>query len=485
MLRKVFILFYIIIIFGTCLNSFVFANIQGNGDIKESVKNEEITHLNRNDYLRDTAIYYSAIWAGRLFYVRNKNSRIFDTSFEEWWDNISQLPKIDDGDQFFTNYVVHPYIGSMSYLYYRQMGHEFWPSAFGSLLQSTLFEYTVEGLVETPSLSDMIATPGLGVPLGYFFEITSNWFESMDNGVFHVAAKLINPMKLIVDNRKVVLFNPLTGNFEFKTTFQKNTSTYKNISLDLSYPLFFESAVPRGYFTALIEVADLDNDLTGELILYHIRAEFPSENYNNSIYIRLSQGGVNDTRIDGEEIRDGFELANLLVGFKSIIIKNDLSALSVGFEVLLPTAYKDNVDRLETLILHNRDFPIYLKDSFSLSSYTSFALWQGLLNLQGNLGTDLIILADEFENDSLEWRIKYALAAGANFPVIFEPLLYTEVNGYTLFTSDKSDKTDIFLTTGIRFGNRISPGIALQFPLTGETSELVDISYIMDLRLYF
>ncbi len=174
-----------------------------------------------------------------------------------------------------------------------------------------------------------------------------------------------------------------------------------------------------------------------------------------------------------------------MVGFKSIIIKNDLSALSVGFEVLLPTAYKDNVDRLETLILHNRDFPIYLKDSFSLSSYTSFALWQGLLNLQGNLGTDLIILADEFENDSLEWRIKYALAAGANFPVIFEPLLYTEVNGYTLFTSDKSDKTDIFLTTGIRFGNRISPGIALQFPLTGETSELVDISYIMDLRLYF
>src|SRR5690606_20996459 len=123
---------------------------------------EEVTaeKLGFKAFARDTAIAYTATWAARFFYVRNKNSRIFDTSLSKWWNNISQWPVWDDGDSFFTNWVTHPIVGSQDYLFYRAMGHSRWVSALGVVVQSTLFEYTVEGLVETPSLVDLVSTPG-------------------------------------------------------------------------------------------------------------------------------------------------------------------------------------------------------------------------------------------------------------------------------------------------------------------------------------
>ena len=78
-------------------------------------------------------------------------------------------------------------------------------------------------------------------------------------------------MKLVVNDRKIVLFNPLTGNFEYKTDFDASSPSNKHLSLDLSYPVFFEPAVPRGFFGALIEFIDLENDFEGQFIAYHIK----------------------------------------------------------------------------------------------------------------------------------------------------------------------------------------------------------------------
>jgi len=151
--------------------------------------------LGTKEFLRDTTIAYSFQWAARFFYVRNKNSRIFDTSLSKWWDNISQWPEWDDGDAFFTNLVTHPVIGSIDYLFYRQMGHSFWVSALGTVIQSTLFEYTVEGLVETPSGSDLIFTPLLGVPLGYGMEKTSDWLVDTGFVPAKILGYIVNPLK--------------------------------------------------------------------------------------------------------------------------------------------------------------------------------------------------------------------------------------------------------------------------------------------------
>lgn len=458
-----------------------------NSSLEDSDISEEKLSLGTKDFLRDTSIYYTATWFFRLFYVRNKNDRIFDTSLSKWWDNISQAPETDDGDSFFTNYIVHPFAGTMSYLYYREMGYSFWGSALGSAVQSTLFEYTIEGLVETPSVPDLIATPAIGVPVGFLAEKTSDWLVQRDNVIAKAAGRIVNPMRNVVKDRKLVLFNPLTGNFEYSGTFNSSKPPAKSKSIDFGYPIFFESAIPRGYFLGFVEVAELDDELdNGQFIFYHIKAEFPSENYFYSLYIRVSQAGVNNIVFNGEEVRDGFEFANLLLGTKHILYKTQSSVLTSGFETIFPTAYKDNIDRLKTIVdNHRRDFPLYLRKTFAFTPYISAIYWKKWLSLQGSLGADFITRAERLEGDSFEFRLKYAAAFGITIPIEYTPIIFTEFDGYSLFTADTFDKTDLFVTTGFRFGDRFSPGFAIQVPISGPTDDISKFSYMFDLKIRF
>ena len=451
-------------------------------------KNQENTELGAKDFLRDTGIYYTFIWTFRLFYVRNKNSRIFDTSFEDWWDNISQWPVTNDGDSFFTNYVVHPFSGAMSFLYYREMGHDVWTSFFGSVVQSTLFEYTIEGLVETPSLPDLLSTPTLGSLAGYGLEKSSDYLYESDNGFAKAAAHILNPMRNFVKDRKLVLFNPLKGQYEFAGDFQTKLPPAKEKSIQFGYPQFFEPAIPTGYFQMLVEVQELDKRLnSGEFILYHIKAEFPSKNNFYSAYLRVSQAGVNSVKVDGDEVRDGFELANLLVGGKSIFYKTDSSVFTRGMDVILPLAYKDNIDRLETIVQNSpRDYPLYLQRAFTFTPYISTVHYYKGLSLQNNIGFDFITRAEEYEGDAVEYRFKYNSAAGYYVPIEFlNPIIFTEFNGITQFSADTFDKTDLFLSGGIRLGKRFSPGFSVQVPVKGSSNDNVDYSYVVDLKIRF
>ncbi len=49
-------------------------------------------------FLEDTAIWYGVQWAGRLWYVRDKNTKIFDASLSLWWDNITTFPEWNDDE---------------------------------------------------------------------------------------------------------------------------------------------------------------------------------------------------------------------------------------------------------------------------------------------------------------------------------------------------------------------------------------------------
>lgn len=450
---------------------------------------EDEEKLGTRDFLRDTAYYYTFIWVFRFFYVRNKNQRIFDTSPSKWWDNITQWPETDDGDSWFTNYVTHPFSGAMSFLYYRRMGHGFWGSALGSLVQSTLFEYTIEGLVETPSLPDLIATPAVGVPIGYGLEKTSEYLYNTDNGVAKVAAHILNPMRNFVNDRQIVLLNPLTGQYEFSGQFQTQLPPAKQKSIRFGYPMFFEPALPRGYFRAFLEVQELDNQLNnGEFIYYHIKAEFPSKSNFYSAYIRVSQAGVNNVVSNGVSIGDGFELANILVGGKAIMYKTDNSVYTAGMDLILPLAYKDNVDRLRTIINNSpRDFPLYLRRAITFTPYISTLHYNNWLSIQNNVGFDLVTRADNLEGDSVETRLKYSSAAGVSIPSseLVSPILYAEFDGITTFTADTFKKTGLFFTAGLRIGSRFSPGISIQYPLTGTTADNTRFNYMFDLTIRF
>lgn len=458
---------------------------------EEPPKDDEFTageesreRLGVNAFLRDTAIAYAVQWAGRWFYVRNKNSRIFSASLSGWWHNVSQWPQWDDGDSFFTNWVTHPIVGSQDFLFYRAMGHSILVSALGAAVQSTLFEYTVEGTVERPSLQDLISTPVVGTALGIVLEQSSDWLVSTDFVPAKILGHILNPMKNFIHDRQLGIYNPFSKTFMSVSgpiVFTPN----KSIAIDLAYPYFLEEPLPLGRFKADLEIVNLKKKESGQFIFYSLRADIPSTSGFWGIYIKIAQSGVNSVMINGTEVRDGFEFANVLAGGKAILYKTHNSAVSGGVELVLPTSYKDNIDRLSTVTLFRRNFPINLQKAWTVTPYVTAAAWQGIFNVQAMAASDVVLNAGELEGNSAEWRLNYGASAGANFPVIASPVLYAEFNAYTCLTADTFQKNDMFMTGGVRFGRKFSPGFAMQFPVYGADKDIDRYSYMFDFQVRF
>src|SRR5574341_415827 len=438
--------------------------------------------LGLNEYLLDTGFGFGFTWAMRFIYVRSKGDRIFDTSFSEWIDNISQPPVIRDGDDFVTNYVNHPLYGALAYLYYRARGHSIWASALGSLIQSTFFEYFVEGLVETPSLIDLIATPTIGTALGIGLENLSCWLIERENKAVRGLGYIINPTRIFVRDRRFGILNQLTGNFELQGSFNVTPNEWK--AIEFGYPFFLESPIPLGRIGGSFELVDLDQDSGGQFIFYSLRLDFQSTNNLYGVYIKVPFAGVNNVTLNGDNISDGFEFGNILVGGKLVVINTEQNTVSGGLDVTLPTAFKDNVDRLQAVIEYRRDFPLYLFKAVTTTPYVSAGFLKRGFSLQGTLGIDLIANAENFEGDSFELRIKYGTALGLSTCIPATPTFFVEFEGYTLPTTP-GKKNDLFITPGVRLGKKYSPGFGVQVPLTGETADIAKVDFIVDFQARF
>lgn len=174
------------------------------------------------DFLRDSRDIYFTLWLIRIVQVNmmditNKDKQMLINPFR-WWKNVLGFQnknrkrgdfEVEDGDSFRTNWIAHPAFGAYSYLYYRAKGYNFYTAAFGSALQSALFEYTIEGVIQSPSIQDLIVTPGIGIPAGVILEETSEWLESQDSGFLKAASYIVNPVKIIVPDRDKVNLGPL------------------------------------------------------------------------------------------------------------------------------------------------------------------------------------------------------------------------------------------------------------------------------------
>ena len=432
------------------------------------------------EYMYDTGIWYGVQWGARLYWVSDKSLKIFNTSFTKWWDNITEKPEWDDGDTFVVNWVAHPFFGMLSYQFYRARGHDRWSSALGSVIQSTLFEYAIEGLAVQPSLHDLIVNPGVGIPLGMAMEEISQWLIEQDNSAARVGAYITNPVRLFVKDRRIGLINPLAGTFEFSGPFTIGNTKEK--ALELGYTLFLESPLPLGRVMADLEVVTLDKDFGDQLFFYSIRVDLPSESGLFGLYIDAPYGGVNNV----EGARNGYEFSNITVGAKQVLIKSTNSVFSAGLELVLPSAFTDSQGRLQAATRYRRDLPTYISRAVTATPYLAGAVWKGAFSLQANLGTDYIFNADKFEGDDFEFRVYYGAAAGVNVPIpIITPIVFLEFDGYTLPTDDTSGKTDLFVTPGIRFGRKISPGFAVQIPVEGPTSDIAKIDFIFDFQIRF
>lgn len=113
--------------------------------------------------------------------------------FSKWWDNVSGGP-VWDKDDFFLNYIAHPYVGALYYMGARSAGADAFDSFLYSFALSTFFwECGIEAFAEKPSIQDLIVTPVGGAIIGEGFylakrHIIENDYELWDSKALGKAA---------------------------------------------------------------------------------------------------------------------------------------------------------------------------------------------------------------------------------------------------------------------------------------------------------
>ena len=89
-----------------------------------------------------------------------------DYSLSKWWKNITN--PIWDEDEWYVNYILHPYWGATFYIRAQERGFERMHSFWYAFLLSALYEFGAEALFEPVSYQDLIVTPVAGALLGEY-----------------------------------------------------------------------------------------------------------------------------------------------------------------------------------------------------------------------------------------------------------------------------------------------------------------------------
>jgi hypothetical protein len=150
---------------------------------------------------RDTVFFlgYQLVAAGVWFLTPESVSKWTPdqrkTSLQQWWENV-QHPQWDP-DNWYVNYLGHPYFGAISYTRARERGFGAFGSFWYAALLSGLYEFGIEAMFERPSYQDLIVTPVGGLLLGaLLFEPIREHIQSKPELQWydHVTLTLTDPM---------------------------------------------------------------------------------------------------------------------------------------------------------------------------------------------------------------------------------------------------------------------------------------------------
>jgi len=153
------------------------------------------------DYAADTGKLYAFTWAWTYATDPNLRDGVSNFSFDEWGKNISNGPVWNDGSSNITNNVWHPLAGAFYYEYMRARGYSRLVSASQTLLQSFLFEYTIEGIYTEPSSQDLVKTTAIGVPLGIAADESARYLLTSESLGWRIVGYALNPMYLLPGSR--------------------------------------------------------------------------------------------------------------------------------------------------------------------------------------------------------------------------------------------------------------------------------------------
>jgi hypothetical protein len=150
---------------------------QGETDSLEKIA-AKIKEKNEPDWsgLKRDSFYfvgYQVVVVGILYFMPQKVSSWSEEqkesfTIDKWAENVGETGW--DEDDWYLNYVFHPYWGATYYIRARERGLNKFDSFLYSAFLSTLYEFGIEALFEPPSVQDLIVTPCAGSLLGMYFE---------------------------------------------------------------------------------------------------------------------------------------------------------------------------------------------------------------------------------------------------------------------------------------------------------------------------
>ena len=136
----------------------------------DPVRDPKRLGLNTALYIGGTFVAFAVLWASpESFSGWDKDKIREEGLINQWKENVRTGP-IWDQDDWFLNWIMHPYVGAIYYMSARGSGYRWWESFLYSTLMSTFFwEYGVEAFAEIPSWQDLVITPVLGSVVGELF----------------------------------------------------------------------------------------------------------------------------------------------------------------------------------------------------------------------------------------------------------------------------------------------------------------------------
>ncbi len=154
-----------------------------------------------------TIVAYGILWSlPESFTKWDKEEMKKNGITTKWKENVKAGPVIDE-DNFFLNYVMHPYFGGVYYMTARSNGFTILESFAYSAIMSTFFwEYGVEAFAEIPSVQDLIVTPILGSVVGEGFFYAKRSILKNDSKVLNskflgkTSLLLMDPLNTIMDS---------------------------------------------------------------------------------------------------------------------------------------------------------------------------------------------------------------------------------------------------------------------------------------------
>ena len=90
-----------------------------------------------------------------------------DFSFQQYKDKVSKV--VWDKDDWWINYILHPYWGGVYYVRAQERGFGPKGSFLYAVTLSSLYEFGAEAFFENPSIQDLIVTPVAGYFVGKYF----------------------------------------------------------------------------------------------------------------------------------------------------------------------------------------------------------------------------------------------------------------------------------------------------------------------------